>query len=163
MSKTSAVKTTTRNKNKGDNDNRIKWSLKHEEAFFYYVDRNSPTRDNAYKSCIRAGIPESSARNITSSKIWNEKIQRLIDKMENADTYIDKVMNMSDTTDILNKDGEVLTSIKDHKLIKIKSDLAIFVKETLDKKLYSKKVDVNHSGGVNLMEGIDVINDIWKD
>lgn len=122
-----------------------KYSQKYAIAFDYYSDPKSETFDNAYKSALKAGFPESSAKDITRTQWWKHELAMLEELLPQAEKNIHEILKMSVTQEFKDKEtGEVLMSVLDPKLLRIKADMSTFVAETRGRKKYSKKVEVEN-------------------
>ncbi len=94
----------------------------------YYINPDSETFSNAYRSALKAGFEDSTALNITVDPWFVEK-SRTLNMLDKAE----KVLN------------DVLEDIRsDDKILKIKQDTAKFVAGTVGK--YSQKVDITSKG-----------------
>lgn len=53
-------------------------------SFDYFPDPKTETFGNAYKSALKAGFPESSAKRITASQWWQTELQLLMEELPQA-------------------------------------------------------------------------------
>jgi hypothetical protein len=129
------------------------YSQKYAIAFDYFSDPRSETFDNAYKSALKAGFPDSSAKTITVTKWWQTELVLLMEEVPKARQNISEILNMEVTQQYKDKEtGEILMSVVDPKLLKIKADMSTFVAEHRASKLYSKKVNVENLNAPQIEE-----------
>lgn len=115
-----------------------KYSQKYAIAFDYYSDPKSETFDNAYKSALKAGFPESSAKVITTTKWWKHEQEMLEELLPQAERNIKDILTMDVNARRYDPEtGEVVAEMLDSKLLKIKSDMSTFVAETRGSEPYS--------------------------
>lgn len=115
------------------------WSL--------YIDPKSETFSNALRSGLKAGYPLSTSNQITTEIWWLEKV-RQTSMAKKAERNLDKVLELPFETQVVGAFGPVIDKETkepvmsyNHKLIKIVSDVSMFVAERLDKKRYGKVED----------------------
>lgn len=126
-----------------------------------YLDPNSETFGNAYRSAIKAGYSSEYADNISGqgNKWLSENVgdaQRLI----NAEKALDECLTLdTEVKEIVNEKGEVVT-LKDPQLLKIKQDTAKFISERLGKAKYSTRTELTGADGKQLLpDQIQIIED----
>ena len=101
-----------------------------EQPFWdFYVANNF---ENAYQCAIKAGYKKDAAKNITTTEWYAERMRKLRrkDMLSKAEKVLDKTLSYS-TED---KEGKVQTDI-----LRIQTDVAKHVTETLGKDAYSKR------------------------
>lgn len=119
------------------------YSQKYAIAFDYYSDPKSETFDNAYKSAVKAGFPDSSAKNITRSQWWKHEQEMLETLLPQAERNIREILQMNPTAQRYDPEtGELIAEIVDSRLLRIKSDMSTFVAETRGSKKYTKKIKI---------------------
>lgn len=119
------------------------YSQKYAIAFDYYSDPKSETFDNAYKSALKAGFPESSAKVITATKWWKHEQEMLEELLPLAERNIKDILTMDVNAKRYDPEtGEVIAEMLDPKLLRIKSDMSTFVAETRGNKRYNKKIKI---------------------
>ena len=102
-----------------------------------YLDKNSETFANATQSAIKAGFGKEYAESITVKKLaW------LSESVGDAELVIQAMKNLK----------EFLSEKEDKR---IKADITKFVLERLNKKKFSTKTEVEHSGKVEKIQKVD--------
>ena len=113
-----------------------------------YIDPNSPTFSNAYRSALTAGYEENTAAVITTLNWFQEKLRRL-DLLEEAEKVLKEMIKMETKTSII-KGNKVVTN-KDPQLVKIKQDTAKFLAKTLGRHIYSERQELTGKDGEALI------------
>lgn len=134
--------------------------LRQDDAWDYYTDKKSETYNNAYKSALKAGYTDSSARRITIENWWNKKVMLLKALLPRAEEVLLEDLNM-ETKKTIFKNEEVIQVINPQ-LRRIRSDTAMFVGETLGRKMYHKKVEVDNNQSISLIEGNEQIDKLFR-
>lgn len=102
-----------------------------------YLDPKSETYANAYKSAVKAGFSDKYADSITIKNLkWLEENVGDIQLVQKA------LKNLK----------ELLDEKKDKR---IKADITKFVLERLNKKKFSPKTEVEHSGSIEEIQKVD--------
>ena len=113
-----------------------------------YIDTNSPTFSNAYRSALQAGYEENTAAVITTLNWFQEKLRRLnlLDKTEDV---LQEMINLDTTNKIIKGDKVIIT--QDPSLVKIKQDTAKFLAKTLGRDIYSERQELTGKDGEALI------------
>lgn len=139
-------------------DQEAHFDLRREMAFSNYCDPLSETYNNALKSAVKAGYTKKTARSITTETWWRKRVENLIKMLPRAEEIFIEDMYMETRTPVV-VDGQTLYKIEPQ-LRRIRHDSATFVAETVGKQRYSKKVTLQHTGKVSLLnESLDTIFD----
>ena len=112
------------------------------EFLKYYLDPKSDTFSDAYQSATRkeVGYSESYARTLISRELeWLSEIVKDWEMIKKAEKRLNEALDLK-TKD---EQGKV-----DGNLLKIVIDVAKFIAERLNKKKYSTKTEVEHSGEI---------------
>lgn len=134
------------------------YDLRRDLAFSFYSDPESDSFNNAMKSAIKAGYSESTARSITMENWWRKRVENLAKMLPRAEEIFIEDMYMETRTPII-IDGVTLYKIEPQ-LRRIRHESATFVAETVGKKVFSKKITLQHTGKVSLLnESLDTIFD----
>lgn len=150
--------------------------LRQDDAWDYYTDKKSETYNNAYKSALKAGFTDSTARNITRENWWNKKVMLLKALLPRAEevfledlnmdtkktTFVKKIKNGDEDEDEEEDEPFQEIQVIDPQLRRIRSDTAMFVGETIGRKMYHKKVEVDANSKLSLVEGNDLIDNLFK-
>lgn len=135
--------------------------LRQDLAWDNYVDPRSSTFNNAMQSALRAGYSQQTAKNITLEKWWNRKIEMLAEMLPRAEEVIMEDLNLNTETYIQDKKGNVYT-LTDPKLRRIRQEASFFVAETVGRKKYHKKVDVDLHAVVSLVDGNELLDNLFR-
>ena len=113
-----------------------------------YIDTNSQTFSNAYRSALQAGYEENTAAVITTLNWFQEKLRRLnlLDKTEDV---LQEMINLDTTNKIIKGDKVIIT--QDPSLVKIKQDTAKFLAKTLGRDIYSERQELTGKDGEALI------------
>lgn len=148
----------------------------------FYVDPKSDTFSNALQSAMRAGYPQATAEKITT-QIWFAEKTRQMNMLSKAERNLDKTLDLPFETQVVGMFGPVFEheekEVKDEKtgevkikkiplrdkpvmahnpkLIKIISDVSMFVAERVGKKRYGKDGD-----GDKPIVVVNIINPLQK-
>lgn len=110
-----------------------------------YLDVESETFGNVYRSALRAGYDEKYAQNI-SGQMPNWLSENLDDSkmLKKAENNIIEMLDIKKTSP---------------SYLRIKADITKFVAERVGKKKYSLKLGVEHSGTIKLNDILDEIDE----
>lgn len=134
------------------------FDLRQEEAWNFYIDPTSPTFNNAYKSAIKAGYAETTARVLPQEAWWCKRRDNFVSMMPKAEENLVETLNLETKFPTL-VDGKIVFK-HDPALLRIKHDSTVFVAETVGKQRFSKKLTLQHTGKVSLLnESLDTIFD----
>lgn len=118
-------------------------------AWEYYIDPESETFSNAYRSALKAGYAENTARQITSDNWWSAKVRRL-QLLDKAEKVLDEMLELDTTNTKVTKEGDIVEQV-DGSLVKTKQDTAKFVAERLGKEHYSNRSELTGKDGERIM------------
>ena len=113
-----------------------------------YIDPNSSTFSNAYRSALTAGYEENTAAVITTLNWFQEKLRRL-NLLKEAEKVLKEMIKMKTNTSTI-KGNKVVTN-KDPQLVKIKQDTAKFLAKTLGRDIYSERQELTGKDGEALV------------
>lgn len=134
------------------------FDLRQEQAWNFYIDTSSDTFNNAYKSAIKAGYAETTARVLPQEAWWIKRRDGFISMMPKVEENLMETLNLETKFPVV-VDGKTVYK-HDPVLLRIKHDSTTFVAETLGKNRFSKKVTLQHTGKVSLLnESLDTIFD----
>lgn len=142
--------------------NANQWVLDPRQTEFarYYTDPKSPTFANAYQTALKVGYGEDYARTIISvGSQWVKEIIRAprhTRMLEKAERNLEETLALETKLKIV-EDGEVIAEVTDPKLLKIKTDVSMFVAERLDKDTYSTKTVEDKTITVDITKTLDDI------
>lgn len=143
--------------------------LRQDDAWAYYIDKKSETYNNAKRSAMKAGYTEKTANRITSENWWNKKVELLRALLPKAEEIFLQDLNMNTMKTIFVKkmgddENEVYQEIQviDPQLRRIRSDTAMFIGETVGRKMYHKKLEVDNNINGSLIEGNPLIDSLFK-
>jgi len=157
--------------------------LRQDVAWDYYVDPRSSTFNNAYQSAIKAGYAETTAKCITVEEWWVRRVQQLVEMLPRAEEVILEDLNLDTYTTYTIKtkkskrdkdddegfedddeEEEEVNTIKtvNPKLRKIRQEASFFVAETLGRKRYHKKVEMEASTNLSLVDGNELIDNLFR-
>jgi len=134
------------------------YDLRREELWNNYSDPTSPTFNNVLRSAIRAGYSESTARVIAQEPWFIKRRENFVQLLPKAEENILECLNLDTKIPVLI--NQELTYKHDHALLRIKHDASTFVAETVGRQRFSKKLTLQHSGKVSLLnESLDQVFD----
>lgn len=109
-------------------------------------------RENAYASAIEAGYSESSAKNITMRDWFKDRLRRLTrkDMLSKAEKLLDKTL----TLEAVNEEGKTDTN-----LLRIQTDVAKHITNTLGKEAYSTRQEVTGKDGEQIQGNTIILKD----
>lgn len=110
----------------------------------FYIESINNGQPNAYESAIKAGYAKDTAKNITLTGWYKERLEDLERKemLSKAEKKLAKTL----TYEVEDSDGKIKTD-----LLRIQTDVAKHLTSTLGKdKGYSSKVEQEVKGNVNL-------------
>jgi hypothetical protein len=146
--------------------NQSLYDPRQELCWEYYVDPESDTFGNAYKSAVRATYARTTALHITKMDWFLEKTRRLM-LFSKAEKVLEETIEMSTFVPVIGQFGPIYVETgefndkgkpikkllhgENDKLLKIKQDSAKFVAERLGKKKgYSTRQEVTGADGKDL-------------
>jgi len=107
-----------------------------------YLNPDSPTFSNAYRSALQAGYEDEYAKNITSKgNDWMAEIVRDKERVTKAESRLDEILNLD---------------LEDPNKLRAVSDISKFVTSRLAKDKYSDRQEHTGPGGKELT--INVVN-----
>lgn len=132
-----------------------------------YVNPKSETFGNAYRSAVKAGYQDATAKHITKELWFLEKTRRL-QLLGKAEKVLEEMLDMPvnkieiEAGNYENEDGEIETSKQvlttDPALVRIKQDTAKFIASTQGKNEgYSTRVENTGADGKELPQPLMVI------
>lgn len=141
----------------GKTTNQYTFDPRQEEAWKFFIDRESTTYSNAYLSAIRAGFSQGSAKQITTADWWLDKCRRM-HLLSKAEKVLEHTITMETNLPvvgmfgpIVDKETKKVMMKEDHNLLKIRQDSAKFVAERLGKnKGYSTRQELTGADGKDL-------------
>lgn len=122
----------------------------------FYVNPGSETFGNALQSAIRAGYSKATAKTITASPWFSEKLQRL-DLLQKGEKVLEYTLTMAHEVPIIGTFGPIkdkrgkAVMKTDSALLRIKLDSAKFVAERLGKAHYSTRAELVGKDGEALL------------
>lgn len=128
-----------------------------EEAWKYYITKDSKTYGNAYLSAIKADYGTGYAKQITTQKWWLAKVRRS-GLLEKAEKVLDEDLEMETVIDVIGMFGPIIDKKTKKPFTKVDPDLrrirqsaAGFVASRLGKnKGYSARTEVTGKDGEKL-------------
>lgn len=93
-------------------------------AFENFLNKNSSTYGNPYKSAKKAGLGDIAARDIENHPIWIERSLRFNNFVSKAEKNVDEFLDIES---------------EDPRLLKIKQDASFFIMETVGRDIYDRK------------------------
>ncbi len=147
------------------------FDLRQEEAWGLYIDRQSSTFNNAYASAIKAGYAHGHAVKITSERWWRNQLENLMELVPEAEALLKEDLRMDTTTTItikgenVGKNGRAMDTtmvIINPKLRKIRQEAYIFVLETIGRKIYHKKLEMDTNANISLVEGNTALDNLFR-
>jgi hypothetical protein len=167
INKKQEAKTTRIKKDKRGDSYHI--DLRQDDAWGYYIDRRSETYNNAKKSAMKAGYTEKTASRITSENWWNKKVELLRALLPKAEEIFLEDLNMNTMKTVFVKkigddEDEAYQEVQviDPQLRRIRSDTAMFIGETVGRKMYHKKLEVDNNINSSLVEGNPLIDNLFR-
>ncbi len=140
------------------NNDDYHFDLRQEECWNYYIDPQSPTFNNAMRSAMRAGYAESTARTIAQEPWFCKRRETFTKMMPKVEENLMETLNL-ETKFPVEVNGKIVYK-HDASLLRIKHDSTTFVAETLGKNRFSKKLTLQHTGKVSLLnESLDQVFD----
>lgn len=161
------------------------FDLRQDLAWENYIDPRSSTWNNAKKSAIKAGYSEKTASCITVERWWIERVENLAKMLPLAEKNLMEDMTMDTETFIVmdskpkkrkkkkgddddddfdeeesNETPQIIKMINP-KLRKIRQDASIFIAETVGRKRYHKKFEIEGNSKINLVEGNEQIDKLF--
>lgn len=143
--------------------------LRQDDAWGYYINKKSETYNNAKRSAMKAGYTEKTASRITSENWWNKKVELLRALLPKAEEIFLEDLNMNTMKTVFVKkmgdnEDEVYQEVQviDPQLRRIRSDTAMFIGETVGRKIYHKKVEVDNNLNGSLVEGNPLIDNLFR-
>lgn len=134
------------------------FDLRQEEAWSYYIDPTSPTFNNAMRSAIKAGYAETTARVIPQENWWIKRRENFIKMMPQVEENLMETLNLETKFPVVI--NQQIVYKHDPALLRIKHDSTVFVAETIGKNRFSKKLTLQHTGKVSLLnESLDSVFD----
>lgn len=136
------------NQHTSDPREQIMWEI--------YVSNITKGIDNAYDSAIQAGYTESSAKNITLTGWFKERKDKLRRKemLSKAERVLDRTL----TLEPVDEKGEIKVD-----LLRVQTDVAKHVTNTLGKEEYSTRSELTGKDGKDLPTPIMQINRNYED
>ncbi len=123
-----------------------------------YIDPNSETFGNGYKSALTVGYSEHYAKELTSQlpKWLERKLEELDDNViiNQAEKNIKEVLEISPLNTFTNKQGETITKL-DTDLLRIKDNTSKWALERLNKDKYSSRTE-------HISKNLTIIQNIEK-
>lgn len=184
---TKKKKETRTNKRKSE---QFHYDMRHDLAWDFYTDHKSATFNNAFQSAIKAGYAPSTAKCITAETWWQKKVESLAKLMPKAEDNLQEDLEMDTYTsltisggkknrrnrkkvtgeeddDLEDYDDEEEEEVKTIKIInpklrKIRQEATFFVLETLGRKRYHKKVEMENTSNISLVEGNKQLDDLFR-
>lgn len=158
MSSTENVEKGTRVTKKGTDE--YHFDLRQDVAWKLYTDQRSDTFNNAYKSAIKAGYTDLTARRITLEKWWSRKLRLLQEMLPLAEDVMMEDLKMEVKVPII-IDKEIQYK-KDPQLLRIRSETAKFIGSTVGRDKYHTKTEVEANSIISLVEGNSLIDNLFK-
>jgi hypothetical protein len=106
-----------------------------------YVNPNSETFGNGFKSAIKAGYEEGTAAQITTFPWFVDRLRRL-NMLEKAEKVLDKTLEMT----AVDEQGKVQVD-----LLRVQTDVAKHLTKTLGKEHYSERTEHTGKDGEQLV------------
>lgn len=136
--------------------------LRQDIAWDNYVDPRSSTFNNASQSALKAGYTPSTAKNIMLEKWWINKVEMLIEMLPRAEEVIMEDLNLNTTLKYYDKKGKTLIEVVDPKLRRIRQEASFFVAETVGRRKYHKKMELESHTSLSLVEGNELIDNLFR-
>lgn len=134
------------------------FDLRRLQCWEYYIDPESPTFNNVMRSAMRAGYAETTARVIGQEPWFMKRREVFTQMLPKAEENLLETLTMETKFPI--KIDDKIINKHDPALLRIKHDSSVFVAETVGKQQYSKKMTLQHTGKVSLLnESLDTIFD----
>lgn len=140
------------------------YDLRRDVAWNYYIDPNSPTWNNAFQSAVKAGYTAGTAKSIGGENWWRQRLENFITMLPLAEKNLIEDLELATTETYYKGDGEdaVELTFVNPKLRKLRQDASIFIAETVGKKTYSKKLELENNVKVSLVEGNSLIDKLFE-
>lgn len=146
MSSTEVVKKGSRVNKKDTNE--YHFDLRQDVAWNLYTDQRSDTFNNAYRSAVKAGYSENTAKRISVEKWWINKIHILREMMP----LVEK--NIMEDLSIEKSEGKEMR--------KIRSEMTKFTASTVGRAKYHTKTEVESNSIISLVEGNSILDGLFK-
>lgn len=145
---------------KDKDSNEYHFDLRQDVAWKLYTDQRSDTFNNAYKSAVKAGYTDLTARRITLEKWWARKLRLLEEMLPLAEDIMMEDMKMDVKVPII-IDKEIQYK-KDPQLLRIRSETAKFIGSTVGRDKYHTKTEVEANNIISLVEGNSLLDGLFK-
>lgn len=136
------------------------FDLRQDVAWNLYTDQRSDTFNNAFRSAVKAGYSESTAKRISIESWWLRRVKLLSEMLPLAEKNLMEDMEMVTEVPVLvNQEIQYKT---DPQLRRIKSETSKFIASTVGRSKYHTKTEIESNNIISLVEGNSLLDNLFK-